>query len=181
MLTIDTPTQFEQRLTEDAWFEWSCSQPYTPSQIRARLIAIDGDSRAGSSDLAVAACGGGQTPIPTPTPTDTPPPTITPPMPPEQPPPLDVNLKDSGGRDPFTFEPADLTFRVGETVTLLLKSEAQYHTFTVEALGIDIDVDGGKTERLTYTFDKPGTYDLICIPHQTLGMTGTITVEPTPQ
>ena len=88
-----------------------------------------------------------------------------------------VNLKDSGGRDPFTFEPADLTFSLGETVTLVLKSEAQFHTFTVEGLGIDEDVNPGKTVEFTHTFDKAGTYDLICIPHQAAGMTGTITVK----
>ena len=58
----------------------------------------------------------------------------------------------------------------------MLKSEAQFHTFTVEALGIDEDVNPGKSVEFTYTFDKAGTYDLICIPHQTLGMTGSITV-----
>lgn len=75
------------------------------------------------------------------------------------------------------FEPADLTFSVRKTVTLVLRSETQFHTFTVEALGIDIGVDGGKTEKLEHTFDKAGTYDLICIPREALGMTGTIIVK----
>ena len=135
----------------------------------------------GITVLAVAACGGGQTPIPTPTRTDTPPPTVTPPLPPEQPPTPtpspDVTLKDPGGPgSKYVFDPTDLTFSVGETVALVLKSETQFHTFTVEALGIDVGVDGGKTETLEHTFDKAGTYDLICIPHEALGMTGSITV-----
>ena len=29
----------------------------------------------------------------------------------------------------------------------------------------------------SFTFDKPGEYELVCIPHESLGMTGTITVE----
>jgi len=87
-----------------------------------------------------------------------------------------INLNDSGGRGPFSFDPSELNFSVGETVTLVLKSETQFHTFTVETLGIDADVPVGETVDFTYTFDKAGTYDLICIPHQALGMTGTITV-----
>ena len=103
-------------------------------------------------------------------------------FPPECPTPLGViNLNDSGGRGPFTFEPADLTFSVGETVTLELRSETQFHTFTVGDLDIDVEVDGGTTETFPFTFDKPGTFKLICIPHEGLGMTGTITVKPTPQ
>ena len=121
--------------------------------------------------LALAACGGGGAPTPIPTPTPTPTATPTPTGPSDV-----INLNDSGGRDPLTFEPADLTFSLGETRTLVLRSESQFHTFTVEALGIDEDVNPGKTVEFTYTFDKAGTYDLICIPHQTAGMTGTITV-----
>ena len=88
-----------------------------------------------------------------------------------------VTLKDPGGPgSEYAFDPSELTFGLGETVTLVLRSETQFHTFTVDALGIDIDVDPGEIVTLTFTFDKAGTYDLICIPHQALGMTGSITV-----
>ena len=126
----------------------------------------------GVAVLALAACAGNGQATPT---GDEPGPNVEhtnrPP-----PPPHVINLNDSGGRDPFRFDPSELTFSAGETVALELRSESQFHTFTVEALGIQVDVDGGETVKLTYTFDQPGTYDLICIPHRAAGMTGTITV-----
>ena len=97
------------------------------------------------------------------------------PVPP--PPSLTVDLKDAGGPGPFSFEPADFSFTVGDTVDFTFISETQFHTFTVDDLGIDVPIDGGATVNFEYTFDKPGTYELICIPHQALGMVGTITVQ----
>ncbi len=75
------------------------------------------------------------------------------------------------------FDPADLTFDAGETVDFTFVGESVFHTFTVEELGIDVDVNGGETVSFEFTFDEPGTYTLICIPHQALGMVGTITVQ----
>ena len=40
-----------------------------------------------------------------------------------------------------------------------------------------MEVEAGDTESLTFTFDEPGTYDLICIPHESLGMVGKIIVQ----
>ena len=90
---------------------------------------------------------------------------------------LTVNLNDSGGKGPFAFAPADLTFEVGETVEFTLVGDSVFHTFTVDDLGIDVDVDGGATVNFGFTFDEPGEYTLICIPHQALGMIGTIVVK----
>ena len=87
-----------------------------------------------------------------------------------------VDLTDAGGRGPFAFGPPDLIFNAGDTVDSTLVGESQFHTFTVEALGIDVDVDAGESVSLRFTFDTPGTYELICVPHQALGMVGTITV-----
>ena len=101
------------------------------------------------------------------------PPAVTGPAPiPE----VTVNLNDAGGRGPFAFDPADLSFSAGEVVSFSFVGEAVFHTFTVEELGIDVDVGGGETVSFDFTFDEQGTYTLICIPHQALGMVGTITV-----
>jgi plastocyanin len=75
------------------------------------------------------------------------------------------------------FSPSEFTFSAGEEVTFVLTSESEFHTFTVDDLGIDVEIDGGETEQLTFTFDQPGEYTLICIPHELQGMTGTITVQ----
>lgn len=52
-----------------------------------------------------------------------------------------------------------------------------FHTFTAVELGIDVAIDGGDTGTLIFTFDRPGEYKLICIPHQDRGMVGTIIIE----
>lgn len=87
-----------------------------------------------------------------------------------------VDLIDTEGLGPFEFGPKDFSFTVGETIKFVFESESQLHTFTVEDLDIDIAVPGLEVMEFGYTFDKPGEYELICIPHLALGMVGTITV-----
>lgn len=145
--------------------------------------------------LALVACG---QPVPAPAPEPTPvnpspppppaapvPPTPTPaPEQPGQPgqpagegTPVDVNLEDPGGSGAYVFDPAEFTFNSGETVTFTLTAETEFHTFSVDDLGIDAQVDANDTQTLTYTFDQAGAYELYCLPHETLGMVGTITVQ----
>lgn len=88
-----------------------------------------------------------------------------------------VSLQDPGGSGSYKFSPSEFTFSVGETVTFTLASETEFHTFTVDDLGIDQDVNAGETVTLTFTFDTPGTFQLICIPHELLDMVGTTTVQ----
>ncbi len=142
--------------------------------------------------MAALACGGDEEQAPAaPRPSPSPPPAPTAPAPaaptaPAGPAPVapaaatevTVGLNDAGGRGPFAFDPADLSFSAGEAVSFTFVSESQFHTFTVEELGIDVDVNAGETVGFDFTFDKPGTYALICIPHEALGMVGTITVGP---
>ena len=140
---------------------------------------------------ALAACGGGDSAEPTPTPVQpaspAPPaaapatvpasaPATAPAAPASAAEAATVQLNDNGGRGPFEFAPAEFTFSAGQTVNFALVGEATFHTFTVESLGIDVEVNGGETVDFSFTFDTPGTYKLICIPHQALGMLGTITV-----
>ena len=84
-----------------------------------------------------------------------------------------IILVDSGE---YRFDPPELTFKVGETVQLALTAETVFHTFTVDALDIDCSVNPGETVTFSFTFDSPGTFPLICIPHESQGMKGTITV-----
>ena len=90
---------------------------------------------------------------------------------------FDVSLQDPGGTGAYVFNPADLTFSVGDTISFSLTSEKEFHTFTVDDLGIDENVNAETTVDLTFTFDTAGTFELICVPHQALGMVGTITVQ----
>ena len=88
---------------------------------------------------------------------------------------LEVVLMDANSE--YKFNPEQLTFTVGETVKLNLTSQSEFHSFTVDDLDIDMEVEAETTESITFTFDKPGTYDVICIPHESLGMVGTIVVQ----
>ena len=88
----------------------------------------------------------------------------------------DLRNEDVGGSGAYAFNPADLTFKVGDTITFTLIAETEFHTFTVEDLGIDEALDTGSTERFVYTFDRAGTFKLTCLAHP--DMTGTITVAP---
>ena len=89
---------------------------------------------------------------------------------------VEVKLQDPGVSGSYAFDPSELVFSVGETIAFKLTSEAEFHTFTVDRLGIDVSVIGREEAALTFTFHESGTFQLICIPHETLGMVGTITV-----
>ncbi len=128
---------------------------------------------------ALVACGsnnGGQA-APAPPPTTAPaPPTAAPAAPSLPEGVVEVINRDLGGSGEYRFDPAEFTFSVGQEVTFAIVAETEFHTFTVDDLDIDVEIDAGETEMFTYTFDKAGTYELICIPHQAQGMTGAITV-----
>ncbi len=91
--------------------------------------------------------------------------------------PFTVNLEDIGGSGEYKFDPTDMTFSVGETVTFTLTSESEYHTFEVDELEIFEEVEAGDLHTFTFTFNEAGTYELVCTPHLTQGMIGTITVQ----
>ena len=88
-----------------------------------------------------------------------------------------VTLQDPGGSGSYAFDPNDLKFSVGDTIEFNFKSESEFHTFTVDDLGIDVEVDGGETVTFSHTFDQAGTFSLVCIPHEFLDMVGGITVQ----
>ena len=88
--------------------------------------------------------------------------------------------RDPGGtgKGKYVFDPDEFTFNVGDVVEFTLNAETEFHTFTVDDLDIDVSLDPGSSQTMTYTFDKPGEFKLICIPHEFQGMVGSITVLP---
>ncbi|PLT28056.1 cupredoxin domain-containing protein [Peribacillus deserti] len=75
------------------------------------------------------------------------------------------------------FNPKVITIPNGRTTTLLLKNKGKKkHTFTVEKLRIDTEVQPGKEMTLTVTPQMAGTYDLICRYHLQEGMAGKVIV-----
>lgn len=144
----------------------------------------------GVVSLAAAACGGGEKLAPTPgRPSPAPPPpapapaapgVTTPAQPGAQPGGTSITVKQQdpgGGSAKYQFDPSALTFKVGETANITLAGGTEFHTFTVDELKIDQSVNPGATATFSFTFDKAGTFKLICIPHESVGMVGTITVQ----
>ena len=84
--------------------------------------------------------------------------------------------QDPGGSGEYKFVPSELEFSVGDTVTFQVSAETEFHTFEVDELGISQEMEAGQTIEFKVTFDKAGTFELYCVPHEALGMTGTITV-----
>lgn len=96
-----------------------------------------------------------------------------------------------------TFDPEELTVTAGQTVTWTNES-SESHTVTASEDGLpegasyfasggassedaardDLE-DGLLSEGETFelTFDEPGAYRYVCIPHEEQGMVGTIVVE----
>ncbi|MED3854660.1 cupredoxin domain-containing protein [Priestia megaterium] len=85
---------------------------------------------------------------------------------------IEVQLNDD------YFNPETITIPSGKTTTLILKNEGQKeHTFTVEKLGIDAEVQPGKEKTITVKPQNPGTYELICRYHFNSGMVGKVIVK----
>ncbi|KRD84038.1 cytochrome B [Bacillus sp. Root147] len=85
---------------------------------------------------------------------------------------MEVQLNDD------YFNPETITIPSGKTTTLILKNEGQKeHTFTVEKLGIDAEVQPGKEKTITVKLQNPGTYELICRYHFNSGMVGKVIIK----
>ncbi|MGG0251757.1 cytochrome B [Bacillus sp. RJGP41] len=85
---------------------------------------------------------------------------------------IEVELNDD------FFNPEAITIPNGTATTLILKNKGKKeHTFTVEKLGIDAEVQAGKEKTITVQPKQPGTYELICRYHFQEGMVGKVIVE----
>ena len=126
--------------------------------------------------LIAAGCGGGAEPTATPT---TPPATPTPTpssTEPTQPSGGGELLEVFHGQDPYVFIPDTFDLELGKTYTLDFNVPTELHTFTLPELGIDIFVNAGEKVTEDITINQAGEFELICTPHLTLGMMGTVTV-----
>ena len=71
------------------------------------------------------------------------------------------------------FSPSTVTVSVGDRVRVV-NDDTNHHTFT--DAGVFDSGDLGPSGSYTYRFTKSGTFDFVCSYHQSVGMTGTITV-----
>ena len=85
--------------------------------------------------------------------------------------------QDMGGSGSYTFVPNEFIFEKGQNVTFELVAETEYHTFTVDDLKIDEDINAGETKRFKFDFNETGTFELYCIVHKANGKVGEIIVK----
>lgn len=98
-----------------------------------------------------------------------------------------------GPRDSLAFRPETLTVSTGTTVTWSFESrnhnvacdpDEVARTALPEGADPFTSYEGDNTYEtedvgatFEHTFEVPGTYDYVCVPHVTSGMTGTVEVE----
>ena len=88
---------------------------------------------------------------------------------------VEIQMLDAG--ETYLYEPANLIFKAGEKITFKITSETEFHTFTIDELDIYETADAGESYEFTITFETVGTYRLYCVPHETLGMIGEVTIQ----
>jgi plastocyanin len=82
----------------------------------------------------------------------------------------------------YQFSPRAVTINQGETVTWA--NGGGSHNVVIEAESFEQPSPeappGAPNWPVTHQFNTPGTFTYFCRPHRTLGMTGTVTVNPAP-
>ena len=79
------------------------------------------------------------------------------------------------------FSPSEVTIQEGDSVRFFWSGQLLPHNAVAEDGTFD---SGDPSREVDYTFvfelGTNGTYEFVCEPHESAGMVGTITVEPTP-
>ncbi len=130
--------------------------------------------------MLTAACGSSDTATPTPTslPAATATPTPTSPSPGPDVREIKVTTQD------FFFDPSDVGLTPGEKVKFTVTNPTTtFHTFTLaltsgkQQILLDLPMNGGETQSTEFTVPPvAGSLYLFCIPHESIGMTGSVNV-----
>jgi plastocyanin len=75
----------------------------------------------------------------------------------------------------YLFDPGTVRVSSGDVVEVRNGNTKTPHTFTVVQEDVDLELGPLETESVTIDL-SPGTYELICRFHESLGMTGTLKV-----
>ena len=121
--------------------------------------------------LLVGACGGGDS-----DPTATPSPTATPTQPSDGGTATGEIVNVVQKENPYVFEPDNYDFELNKAYTLVFAPPGEFHTFNVDALGIEIFINAGENVQQDITPSTAGTFKLYCVPHEALGMVGEVRV-----
>ncbi|WP_027891230.1 cytochrome c oxidase subunit II [Calidithermus chliarophilus] len=68
----------------------------------------------------------------------------------------------------FGYSPGEMRVKRGRKVTFYVASPDVVHGFMIERTNINVEVVPGYVSKVEYTFDRPGTYKIIC--HQYCGL-----------
>ena len=93
--------------------------------------------------------------------------------------------------DQMKFVPAKLMVKRGDSVTWRNQSDSMVHTATADAVEVrdpaNVHLPHGAAawhsgpiapgQSWSHTFATPGEYRYVCVPHELVGMVGTVTVE----
>jgi plastocyanin len=74
------------------------------------------------------------------------------------------------------FDQANITVEPGTTVTWVQSGNNPHTTTSYDDLWDSGMIEGGSGGTFSYTFEEPGRYDYFCIPHESMGMVGSVTV-----
>ena len=78
--------------------------------------------------------------------------------------------------NPYAFAPTEFEIQSGQTYEFAMTADNELHSFTVTELGLNVNVLPNTTQIINLKFNEPGTYKLICLPHEIYGMVATIKV-----
>lgn len=91
-----------------------------------------------------------------------------------------------GPGNSLVFEPAELEIAPGTTVEFVWESDNHNVVPTSVPEGATWEGSGAESELFnsghtyTHTFDTLGTYEYVCVPHESAGMVGSVTVTENP-
>jgi uncharacterized cupredoxin-like copper-binding protein len=80
----------------------------------------------------------------------------------------------------MSYDPDSFTINAGEDHEVTIdNTDGQLHTFTIDELGVDVEVAAGESETTTLNVPDAGEYTFYCtVPgHREAGQEGTLTVE----
>ena len=80
----------------------------------------------------------------------------------------------------YYFKPNKITVKKGATVTIAFTNAGGFHDFVLDGYNVKTAIIGsGKSQSVTFTADKAGTFAFYCSVgnHRQMGMAGTLTVE----
>jgi uncharacterized cupredoxin-like copper-binding protein len=80
----------------------------------------------------------------------------------------------------MSYDPDSFTIAAGEDHEVTVdNTDGQWHTFTIDDLDVDLEVEPGESDSVTLNVPDAGEYEFYCtVPgHRESGQVGTLTVE----